>query len=62
MNDRQQRTLDYIGEKGRVTNKEYVRINNTSRETAKRDLSDLVNKGLLKIVGKGRAVYYVIGS
>lgn len=62
LSDRQQKALDYIRKKGRITNKEYVEINNISRETAKRDLSDLVDRGILKIVGKGRGLYYVIGS
>jgi ATP-dependent DNA helicase RecG len=54
--------LDHIKEKGKITNKGYVKINNVSRETAKRDLSDLVDKSFLKIVGKGRGLYYIIGS
>ncbi len=54
--------MDHIRKKGRLTNKEYVEINNISRETAKRDLSDLVDKSVLKIEGKGRGLYYVIGS
>lgn len=62
LNDRQKKALDYIGKKGRITNKEYVELNNLSRETAKRDLSDLAEKGILKVVGKGRGIYYAIGS
>ena len=62
LNERQQKAMDHIRKKGRLTNKEYVEINNISRETAKRDLSDLVDKSVLKIEGKGRGLYYVIGS
>jgi ATP-dependent DNA helicase RecG len=62
LNQRQLKALDYLREKGKITNKEYVEINNISRETAKRDLSDLTEKGLLKIIGKGRGSHYVIGS
>jgi len=62
LNDRQRKALDHIREKGKITNKEYVKINNVSRETAKRDLSDLVDKSFLKIIGKGRGLYYIIGS
>ncbi len=61
LNDRQQKALDYINERGRITNKEYVKLNKISRETAKRDLSDLLEKRFLKIMGKGRSVFYVIG-
>jgi len=62
LNERQQKAMDHIRIKGRLTNKEYVELNNISRETAKRDLSDLVGKNVLKIEGKGRGLYYVIGS
>ena len=62
LNDRQRKALDHIKEKGKITNKGYVKISNVSRETAKRDLSDLVDKSFLKIVGKGRGLYYIIGS
>lgn len=62
LNERQKKAVDYVKEKGRITNREYVEINNVSRETAKRDLSDLVDKGLLKTVGRGRSLHYVIGS
>lgn len=62
LNSRQKKALDYVRKRGRITNKEYVKTNDISRETAKRDLSDLVNKGILRRVGKGRGLYYVIGS
>lgn len=62
LNQRQLNVLDCLKEKGKITNKEYVGINKISRETAKRDLSDLTEKGFLKIIGKGRSLYYVIGS
>jgi len=62
LNQRQLKALDYLREKGRITNKEYVEINKISRETAKRDLSDLVDKRFLKVMGKGRGLCYIIGS
>lgn len=62
LNERQKKAVDYVKENGRITNREYVKINDISRETAKRDLSDLVDKGLLKTVGRGRSLHYVIGS
>ena len=62
LNERQRKAIEHIKEKGRISNKDYVKINNTSRETAKRDLADLVNKGVLEPIGKGRGLHYVIGS
>jgi Fic family protein len=38
--------------------KKYMSITKCSRITASRDLSDLVQKGMMKSHGKGRSVYY----
>jgi ATP-dependent DNA helicase RecG len=62
LNERQRRALDHVRKNGKITNREHIKINEVSRATAKRDLSDLVDKGFLKTVGKGRGLYYVIGS
>ena len=64
-NDRQlkvlQKLLEYLPEdfQGGLTNKKYVNMTHVSSETAKRDLKDLVDKGvLLQGEGKGRSVSY----
>ena len=47
------------GFEGGMTNRKYVSLAKTSRETAKRDLADLEEKGILKKnSGKGRSVSY----
>ncbi|WP_309716552.1 ATP-binding protein [Armatimonas sp.] len=45
---------------GRLTNKQYRTQNAMSDEAARRELNDLVTKGLLHREGSGRGVYYVI--
>lgn len=51
----------YVKEKGRITNKEYQGLTGVSRATATRDLVELVEKGLLKIVGTGkRDIHYIL--
>ncbi|MEX2443135.1 MAG: Fic family protein [Alkalispirochaeta sp.] len=51
------------GFSGGMTNKKYVAITGTSSETAKRDLRDLLSKGLLqKGDAAGRSTYYVLGD
>ena len=60
LNDRQVEAVLYVGEHGRMTNREYQNLNGVSRETAKRDLRELVEKELLKPVGRGRGLYYVL--
>ncbi len=49
------------GFEGGMTNKKYVNITKTSRETAKRDLADLEKRGIInRKGGKGRSVSYVL--
>lgn len=49
------------GFSGGMTNRKYVSITGTSSETAKRDLKDLLNKGLIQRGdAAGRSTYYVL--
>ena len=56
MNERQIKAVLYVKEKGSITNKEkeYQNLFSVSRQTATRDLSDLVKLGIFKRVEKGR--------
>ncbi len=48
-------------EKGRITNREYQEICNTSERTATRDLTDLVSKEILEQIGiTGKGTSYVL--
>jgi ATP-dependent DNA helicase RecG len=58
LNERQIKAVEYIKKHWRITNKGYQEINDISRETAKRDLVELVRKNVLRKIGKGRNVYY----
>lgn len=61
LNDRQLKAVEYIKEKGKITNKEYQEINSISRQTATNELHDLVN--LHKILinkGYGAGSYFEI--
>lgn len=66
LNERQRKVLKKMLELypepyvGGMTNKKYVSMTGTSRETAKRDLSELESKGILKVDGKGRSVRYLL--
>ena len=55
---RQARILDLCERMGAVTNKEVCEAFEVSEVTAGRDLSEMVSKGLLQRVGKGRATSY----
>ena len=54
LNERQIKAINYVVEKGFITNKEYQNLNNTTKRTATRDLTDLVERGIFAVVGKGK--------
>jgi ATP-dependent DNA helicase RecG len=61
LNDRQIKAVLVLKEKGKITNKEYQEINETTERTASRDLSDLVEKGIIKSSGiKGAGAFYTL--
>jgi len=62
LSDRQRSALDYLMKTGKITTKKYVEITKTNRRTAIRDLNDMVDKKILKIVGGevGRHRHYVL--
>lgn len=59
LNDRQVKAVMYIKDKGKITNKEYQEHFNVARNTATRDLTDLVDKRILKSSdAKGAGSFY----
>lgn len=61
LNDRQIAALIYLTEHRRVTNREYRELQpDVSDETVRRDLADLVDRGLLMRVGDRRGTYYIL--
>ena len=61
LNDRQLKAVNFVKEKGKITNKEYQELNATTERTASRDLSDLVQKQIIKSSGiKGAGAIYTL--
>ncbi len=59
LNDRQLKALGFLKNNKRITNREYQSNFNVSRNTASRDLADLVEKGILKASDiKGAGSFY----
>ncbi|MGQ1788460.1 ATP-binding protein [Saccharicrinis sp. GN24d3] len=59
LNERQINAIEHLKNKRKITNSEYQTIFKVSRNTASRDLTDLVNKGLLKASSiKGAGSFY----
>ena len=63
LNGRQIKAVLYVKENEKITNKEYQKINDCSRNTATNDLRDLIEKHILKKSGKkGAGSYYAIAQ
>ncbi|MBZ2166125.1 putative DNA binding domain-containing protein [Methanobacterium sp. VT] len=61
LNRRQKKAIDYLLEKGSITNKEYRTINpEISRRTALNDLRKMVDKKLISLEGSGSSSYYIL--
>jgi len=60
INERQKKALEYLQNKGTITRRKYLDITNVSTRTANNELKNLVEKGLIKRKGKGRAVHYIL--
>ena len=63
LNERQQKAIAYVREKGRIGNAEYQQLTKAIKKTASRDLDALVRKKVLEKIGKtGRGTYYRLAS
>lgn len=59
MNERQIKTVLFAKENGQITNGDYQKINNCSRNTASNDLADLVSKNIfISSDRKGAGAFY----
>jgi ATP-dependent DNA helicase RecG len=58
LNDRQKAAMTVLRRDRKITNSEYQSVTGTSRATAKRDIEDLVAKGVLVLCGRGRGAHY----
>ena len=62
LNKRQRKVLNRLLDdfEGNLTNKKYAALTKVSRDTALRDLTDLVAKNILRTSGGGRSLHYEI--
>lgn len=61
LNDRQVRVVLFVKEKGEITNSDYQKLNAVSRETATRDIKELIDKNQFKPSGqKGAGAFYTL--
>ncbi len=61
LNERQIKAVMYVKERGKISNTEYQEINEVSKPTATRDLSELCNLNIMDMVGStGKGTYYIL--
>ncbi len=60
LNERQMTAVRWVREKGSIRNKAFRELVGLSDEAARLDLTELVEKGVLRIKGKGRSTRYVM--
>ena len=61
INERQKKAIEYLKINKRIMRREYVELNKCTQITAKRDLNKLVEKNILKRIGKtGKYTHYVL--
>lgn len=61
LNERQIKAIMYVKEEGKITNRKYQELCNTSERTATRDLTNLVNKAILEQIGiTGKGTSYIL--
>jgi len=58
LRERQQLALEYLEKQGKITNWEYVNLCNVGYRTAHRDLTNLIEKGIVEIRKMGRSTHY----
>jgi ATP-dependent DNA helicase RecG len=61
LNPRQERAVAYLAERGTITNREFRELcPELSDETIRRELSDMVDQGLIMKIGDRKATYYIL--
>lgn len=58
-NERQRNAFFFVQRHGKIKKRKYMEINRISHRIAYQELKDMMDKGLLSMVGKGRATKYV---
>jgi two-component system NtrC family response regulator len=60
LNQRQLKAMNFIKKNGFITNKYYTQINSVTNRYAVTELNQLVDQGVVKRLGRGRSVRYVL--
>ncbi len=58
LSDRQKNVIQYLKEHDKIDRKTYSEIYNIGKTTAYKELANLIDKGLIEMIGKGRSIFY----
>lgn len=62
LNERQIKAVEFIKQNKRISTKEYCNLFGVVRDTANRDLNNLLEKGLIGRKGSGPHTYYILSE
>ncbi len=62
LNDRQLQAVAHVKRIGQIVNSEYQQLTGTTRNTAARDLDDLVGKNIFTRLGEKRGSHYILAG
>ncbi len=62
LNQRQVKAINFVKTHGFITNEYYTKINKVSERHGRRELSQMVSMGVLKRIGRGPSVRYVLSQ
>jgi len=62
LNQRQIKALNFIKKNGFITSKYYTQINSVTERHALRELKQMVQRELIRPVGKGRGLRYTLST
>jgi len=62
LNERQMRAIEFIKNEGKITKNNYIKLTNTPKTTAFRDLSSLVKLHILSQKGSGKNSFYTLSE
>jgi len=62
LNQRQIDSIEFIKQHGRITTREYCNLYNVVRDTSNRDLTELLEKGLIERKGSGPQTFYILSN
>ncbi len=60
INERQREAIEYLRREKKITRQVYCQINNVGDTYAKKELKELIQKKIIRKIGKGKSTYYVL--